>query len=110
MRFPSFLLATACLVTTFSTFSATAQTATPDTAPNGQRMERLAQVRAELQKRFAAADANGDGKLTRDEAKGKMPRVEKNFDAIDTAHTGAVTLADIEAFALAQRGQRGAAK
>ncbi|MEP7299527.1 MAG: EF-hand domain-containing protein [Burkholderiales bacterium] len=67
---------------------------------------RAAQVQAELQKRFAAADANGDGRLTRDEAKGKMPLVYKHFDEIDTAHSGGITLADIAAFAIAQRAAR----
>ena len=60
----------------------------------------------ELQKRFMAADANGDGKLTRDEAKGKMPFVSKHFDEIDTAHAGTITLADIATFAQAQRAAR----
>ena len=67
---------------------------------------RAAQMNAELQKRFAAADANGDGQLTRDEAKGKMPMVYKRFDDIDTAHKGTVTLADIQAYAIAQRTAR----
>jgi len=67
---------------------------------------RAAQMNAELQKRFAAADANGDGQLTRDEAKGKMPMVYKRFDDIDTAHKGTVTLADIQAYAIAQRAAR----
>ena len=71
---------------------------------------RAAQMAAELQKRFAAADANADGQLTRDEAKGKMPMVFKRFDDIDTAHKGFVTLADIQAYAIAQRGTRQGAK
>jgi len=71
---------------------------------------RAAQANAELQKRFAAADANADGQLTRDEAKGKMPMVYKRFDDIDTAHKGVVTLADIQAYAIAQRGARQGAK
>ncbi|MES2945522.1 MAG: hypothetical protein V4772_21860, partial [Pseudomonadota bacterium] len=67
------------------------------------------QMRGELQKRFATADANGDGKLSREEARGKMPMVEKNYDAIDTARTGAITLGDIESYAIAQKGKRKAA-
>lgn len=61
---------------------------------------------AELQKRFAAADTNGDGRLTKDEAKAKMPMVYKHFDEIDTAHVGSVSLSDIEAFASARRAAR----
>ena len=67
---------------------------------------RAAQMQAELQKRFTAADANGDGRLTRDEAKGKMPLVYKHFDEIDTTHSGSITLTEIQAFAIAQQGAR----
>ena len=67
---------------------------------------RAAQMQAELQKRFAAADTNADGQLTRDEAKGKMPMVYKHFDDIDAAHKGFVTLADIRAYAMAQRAAK----
>lgn len=67
------------------------------------------QMAAELQKRFAAADTNGDGKLTKDEAKAGMPFVYKHYDEIDTAKTGAITMRDIAAFAAAQRSARKAA-
>jgi EF hand len=67
------------------------------------------QQMAAMAKRFAAADANGDGKLTKEEAKGKMPFVYKHFDEIDTSHSGAVTLADITAFAQARQAARKAA-
>ena len=52
-----------------------------------------------LKARFAAADKNGDGKLTKDEAKAGMPFVYKHFDEIDKAHTGTVSMGDIAAFA-----------
>jgi len=68
--------------------------------------ERAQNTRAELEKRFASADSNGDGQLTREEAKAGMPRVYRNFDAIDSAHTGAVTMRQIMAYAAAQRGQQ----
>lgn len=71
--------------------------------------ERARQMAAEMQKRFTAADANTDGKLTKDEAKGKMPFVYKHFDEIDSAHSGAVTLADIAAFARTKQAARKAA-
>jgi hypothetical protein len=80
----------------------------PTTAAFAQAADagRAAQMQAELKKRFAAADANADGRLTREEAQGKMPRVYQNFDAIDATHQGFVTLADIQAYAIAQRGAR----
>lgn len=67
---------------------------------------RAGKMGAELHKRFSAADANGDGKLTREEAKGKMPWVYSHFDAIDAPHAGSVTMQQIAAFAATQRGAR----
>ena len=73
-------------------------------APDAGRAE---QMRAELHKRFGAADINVDGRLTRDEARGKMPWVYRNFDAIDSARAGSVTIQQIEAYAMTQqRGTR----
>ena len=68
--------------------------------------DRAAGRGAELQKRFAAADKNGDGKLTRDEAQAGMPMVYKHFDEIDKAKAGSVSMADIAAFARDRRGSR----
>jgi hypothetical protein len=80
----------------------------PTTAALAQTADagRAAQMQAELKKRFAAADGNADGRLTREEAQGKMPRVSQHFDAIDATHQGFVTLADIQAHAITQRGAR----
>ncbi|MEP7102855.1 MAG: EF-hand domain-containing protein [Burkholderiales bacterium] len=98
IRFHHVLLAAAIAV---GTVAATAQS-----APDAERAQKM---QAELQKRFAAADANGDGRLTKEEAKGGMPMVYKHFDEIDSAHSGSITLADIAAFARSQRGARKAA-
>jgi Ca2+-binding EF-hand superfamily protein len=49
-----------------------------------------------MRERFAAADKNGDGRLTREEANGKMPRVYNNFQIIDRGGKGYVTLQEIE--------------
>ncbi len=87
----------ACLVVG----AAHAQTALPD-ASRGEAL------RSQLTQRFAAADTNADGRLSRDEAKAGMPRVYRNFDAIDSAHAGSITLAQIEAYLASQRGKRGA--
>lgn len=56
------------------------------------------EMAAELKKRFSAADVDHDGLLTRDEAKSGMPFVYRNFDAIDTARAGRVSMTDIAAF------------
>lgn len=52
---------------------------------------------AMMQSRFAAADKDGDGKLTLAEAQAGMPRVAKNFSKIDRAGKGYVTIDEIKA-------------
>jgi len=71
--------------------------------PGGDRAE---QMRSQLQQRFGAADANSDGRLTRDEARAGMPWVHRNFDAIDGAGTGGVTMAQIERYAASRQRNR----
>lgn len=68
------------------------------------------QMRAKTTERFATADVNRDGKLTREEAETKMPMVARNFDQIDRAHKGYVTLDDIQAFSREKMAERRAAK
>jgi Ca2+-binding EF-hand superfamily protein len=51
-----------------------------------------------LMARFHRADLNGDGQLTRDEAKAGMPHVYQHFSEIDTDNKGYVTLAQIASY------------
>jgi Ca2+-binding EF-hand superfamily protein len=53
----------------------------------------------EIADRFSSCDKNHDGRLTRDEAKGCMPRVYDRFNLIDTDNKGYVTAAQIQAMA-----------
>ena len=53
--------------------------------------------------RIKAADTNGDGMISRDEAKA-LPRILKNFDAIDANHDGQVTMEELHAFHQAHKG------
>jgi len=53
----------------------------------------------EIVERFTKCDANKDGKLTRAEAKGCMPRVYDHFSYIDSGNKGYVTVAEIQALA-----------
>ena len=55
--------------------------------------------------RFKAADKNGDGMLDKDEAK-SMPRVAKNFDAIDADKNGTVTPKEIHDYMKAHHQER----
>ena len=63
------------------------------------------QARQQLESRFAAADANHDGKLDKAEAQAGMPRLAEHFDEIDTDHAGAVTLRQVERWLIAQKRQ-----
>jgi Ca2+-binding EF-hand superfamily protein len=79
---------TAVLLLSLAAASAFAQS---NDRPNMGNMtpEQRAQRMAE---RFNAADTNHDGKLTLDEAKAGLPMVARNFDQIDKAKTGSITL------------------
>jgi hypothetical protein len=59
-------------------------------------------VKAAVTSRFANADQNHDGQLTRAEARGKMPHVYDHFADIDAMHKGSVTLEQIIAYGSAQ--------
>lgn len=64
---------------------------------------RAARAMEQVDQRFAAADLDRDGRLSREEARQGMPWVERNFDAIDTARSGTITLAQLKAYARNQR-------
>lgn len=78
-------------------------------ADNGPQ-SRAAQFEAKLDQRFAAADANGDSRLTKGEAKAGMPMVYRNFDSIDVDHKGYVTKDDILAAMQQRMMARGAGR
>lgn len=63
-----------------------------------------------MHQRFESADTNHDGRISREDARDRMPFVYRNFDAIDTEHKGYVTMAQIEAYAarqgMSRRGMR----
>jgi len=54
---------------------------------------------SEIVARFKKCDVNNDGKLTREEAKGCMPRIYDHFSYIDSDNKGYLTVAQIEAVA-----------
>ncbi|KRF02054.1 hypothetical protein ASG87_11250 [Frateuria sp. Soil773] len=80
---------TAALAATLAAFSASAQ--------NG--LGGLADQAARASKNFDIADKNHDGLLSREEAEaGPVPFIRAHFDAIDTAHRGQVSKADVAAY------------
>ena len=61
-------------------------------AVHGQDLKNIA---ANARERFAKADADHDGTLTREEALKGMPFVAKHFDAIDSNTAGHVALEQV---------------
>ena len=53
----------------------------------------------EIAQRFAKCDTNRDGKLTKDETKGCMPRIYDHFSYLDSGNKGYLTVAQIQAVA-----------
>jgi len=53
----------------------------------------------EIAQRFAKCDTNHDGKLTKAEAKGCMPRIYDHFSYIDSGSKGFLTVTEIQAVA-----------
>ncbi len=80
-----FTLATACTGFAAATLAQTAAAPAPD-----------AKARMAVEAAFSKADANGDGKLSKDEA-AKMPEISAKFEALDRDKDGALTLAEFAA-------------
>jgi hypothetical protein len=64
-----------------------------------------AQALAKLEAQFRTADADGNGSLSAEEAKG-FGFVAKNFEAIDAGRRGAVTFDDLRAFLAREKADR----
>ncbi|MYM23049.1 EF-hand domain-containing protein [Duganella sp. FT135W] len=62
------------------------------------------QAMQKLKKRFDEADQDGNGMLTRDEArKAGLGFVEKNFDHIDTGQKGSISFDDLKSYLIQRR-------
>lgn len=72
-------------------------------AQSASRAERL---HAKLSERFAAADQNHDGRLSKAEAEGGMPFVARNFEQIDQAGKGSLSQDEITAWIAARAAER----
>jgi len=76
-------------------------------AHKGEMREKMAQ---RFDAKFKAADKDGDGALTKEEAQAGMPRLAKNFDQVDANHDGKVTEDEIRAYMKARHDARKAQK
>jgi Ca2+-binding EF-hand superfamily protein len=81
------------ILTAFGLGSAALLAAAAEHDGSGKMMERL-----------KAADTNGDGMISKEEAKA-LPRILKNFDAIDANHDGQITMEELRAFHQSRRGE-----
>jgi len=69
---------------------------------NARRDAMRAERQAEATKRWQAADKDGDGALSREEAAG-MPRLAEHFDEVDANKDGKVERAEMHEFRQRQR-------
>ena len=76
-------------------------------AHKGEMREKMAE---RFDAKFKAADKDGDGALTKEEAQAGMPRLAKNFDQVDANHDGKVTEDEIRAYMKARHDARKAQK
>ena len=77
----------------------------PADAPPATGAALRAQALNKLETQFRAADANGDGRLSLEEAKG-FGFVARHFDDIDTARRGAVSFDDLRAYLARVKAER----
>jgi hypothetical protein len=87
-----------------SSLLALAQSSPPVKKTPEQRQE----ARAAFEANFEAADANGDGGLSREELEHAkdLRNISRNFDAIDADKDGKVTLREIQAWRRARAQAR----
>ena len=71
---------------------------TSATPPKGEHAHKM-------HERFKAADKDGDGKISREEAIA-LPRIAKHFDEIDTNKDGFITKEEMRAFHEKRMAQR----
>lgn len=99
-------LATAAAVFSLTASAWAQQPAESSHNPDPQRAERMrAQFHERVQERFRQADKDGDGTLSKAEVEAGMPRLAKDFDAIDTSRDGRITQEELRAYGLKHHAQ-----
>jgi Ca2+-binding EF-hand superfamily protein len=81
----------------------------PASGRDDQRREQMTQKREQMKQRFEEhfkkADTNGDGALSKAEAEKGMPRLARDFDAIDANKDGKLTQDEIRTYMKAHMGE-----
>lgn len=72
----------------------------------GMGESRSQRIAEKAQQRFASADVNHDGYLSRDEAAQGTPRLGEHFDDIDSDRDGQLSKAEIIAYIKQRRASR----
>ena len=91
-------LSVIALIVAFGTASWAQQT--PPAATSGQSQAQPAETKGPmtLRKLFARADKNGDGRVTKEEAKGVLPITYASFEQIDVDKRGSISFEQFMAF------------
>jgi Ca2+-binding EF-hand superfamily protein len=58
--------------------------------------ERMQQMKERAEAWWKKVDADGDGKISRDEAAANAPHLAKHFDKIDTDHDGTISREELK--------------
>jgi Ca2+-binding EF-hand superfamily protein len=75
-----------------------------------QKPARTGERKAAAKERFAKADTDGDGFLSRAEVEKGMPNLAKRFDRIDANHDGKLSRDELRAWRQAAKSERKGAK
>ncbi len=89
------LMVSALTATLLAGFALASQAS--DGAASPDYKVRHEEMKAHLLERLKAADTNGDGMISREEANAGLPQLAKHFDAIDTDKNGLITMQELEA-------------
>jgi hypothetical protein len=103
MKFPTIL----CVPVLVLSLSAIAQPAPQPSAQDASDAAGSTSTphHGDAKQRLKAADSNGDGRLSRDEAQA-LPRLARHFDAIDSNHDGYITRREMRAWREQHRSRR----
>ena len=99
-------LATAAAIFSLTASAWAQQPNEPAGKPDRARAEQMrAPFHQHMEERFRQADKDGDGTLSKAEAEAGMPRLTKDFDAIDANKDGKLTQEELRAYGVKRHAQ-----